>query len=117
MKLRKSIDALNNAFTELLNNDGTLGHQLGELMIFEKARGKVKNAEKFACYVIWNNCVSHERKNQIIAESVPRDTWVGGYPPNVDSVNIDTLLRNSLIHQFVCTVLLDNNIETISNNR
>jgi hypothetical protein len=114
MKLRNSIDALDEAYTDMNNAIPNLHALVGDTMGSAIKAGKVKNPEKYASYLIWW-AMSSENRQAIIAQSIPLDTWVGGHAPDLHDTHIDTLLRNSLIHQFVCTVLLDYNIPTLSN--
>ncbi len=63
----------------------------------------VKDPRTYASYLIWN-AIAKTSRDAIIAESIPRTEWIGGYA-DVDDKHIDTLLKNSIINGVVSNVL------------
>ena len=88
MKLINSVEELQGYYAFLQDNYmDVLVNKAKEV----RSNPKVRDVDVAYRWAVWFG-ISNEVRDKIIAKSVPKETWVGGYP-EVSSDHIDTLLK------------------------
>jgi len=98
MRLHKSKQALRDAHEKLFSEEGMYtqykAHARNVITEYDKrGKGKVDQHTRLRWDLWW--ALGAVKRDEIIAASVPRDEWVGGYP-DVKTAHIDSLLRHVL---------------------
>lgn len=86
MILRNSIPALSAIWNERKDN-----HNLPKYLEQLRNDPKINNANSAFIWAVWHT-IPRETRDRVIAESIPKSEWIGGYPDITDSM-IDALLR------------------------
>lgn len=93
MRLKKSIEMLNQVITGMVEKHGKV--VLNQVYIKDNLENpRIKDADRGMRWQLWW-AIPQDTRKLIIAESLPFDTWVGGYPDHNDE-HLYSLLKKCI---------------------